>query len=315
MLRHAIPPSRCFSQISNEILRHRDLGSDAVRLLCWQLSLPDGVNEPLSKTAERAGIRKVGFLRAKGQLKIAGYFHEWREQGPGGRWATRQLVSNVPLSAAEVAVLRSGPPADSPPTDTRPAAGEPTGRAVGRHPEKTPAGNTSNPPPPEAPRCPKAPRDPEAPAAPEDPDVPEARRLVDSLPALDPRLRVPRAMLPELAGLAARWLEAGHVAESVRDAVARCLPGRGSPIHRPGGLLRYILREVPPVAPPPPPPWVAALRECESGLHVQPYLFRPSGDEDHCGPCREPSPAEATSAAARPPAGPDLARAALRSHL
>lgn len=308
MLRHAIPPSRCFSQISNEILRHPDLNSDAVRLLSWQLSLPDGVNEPLSKTAERAGIRKVAFLRAKGQLKLVGYFHEWREQGPGGRWATRQLVSNVPLSAAEVAVLRSGPPADSSPTDTRPAAGEPTGRAVGRHPEKTPVGNTSNPPPPEAP---EAPQGPEAPKAPE---TPEARRLVDELPSLDPRLRVPRAMLPELAGLAARWLEAGHLADSVRDSVARCLPGRGSPIHRPGGLLRYILRDVPPVAPPPPPPRVAALRECESGLHVQPYLFRPSGDEDQCGACRQPSPAEATSAAARPPAGPALARAALRGY-
>ncbi|MFD3945037.1 hypothetical protein [Streptomyces sp. NPDC058579] len=304
MLRHAISPSCRFSQISHEILRHPELNSDAVRLLCWQLSLPDGVNEPLSKTAERAGIRKVGFHRAKGQLKLAGYLHEWREQGTGGRWATRQLVSNVPLSPGEAAALRSGTPVNTspaPPTDTRPAAGEPTRRAVGRHPDLTPVGNTSNPPPPEVPGVPEDP---------EDPAVPEARRIVDSLPALDPRLRVPRAMLPELAGLAARWLEAGHLAEAVRDSIARCLPGRGSPIHRPGGLLRYILREVPPVPPPPAPPRVAGLRECESGLHVQPYLFRPLADEEHCGGCRQPSPASAQPTTV----GPDLVRAALRGH-
>ncbi|WP_175439273.1 hypothetical protein [Streptomyces vilmorinianum] len=289
MLRHVIAPARRFTQIPHEILRHPDLNADAVRLLCWQLSLPDGVDEPLSKTAERAGIRKVAFLRAKGQLKAAGYLHEWREQGARGLWATRQLVSNVPLSPAEASTLRCGPPAD-----TRPAAGEPTVRAVGRHPEKTSGENTSNPPPPE---------------------VPEARRLVEALPSLDARLSIPRAMLPELAGLAARWLEAGHVAESVRDAITRCLPGRGSTIHRPGGLLRYILREVPPVAPPPmpaPPPRLATLRECESGRHTQPFLFRPLADEEICETCRESS---ATSPLDHPsPAtfGPALARAALR---
>ncbi|MEU9706555.1 hypothetical protein [Streptomyces sp. NPDC047981] len=296
MLRHAISPARRFSQIPHEILRHRDLNADAVRLLCWQLSLPDGVNEALSKTAERAGIRKVAFLRAKGQLKLAGYVHEWREQGPGGRWATRQLVSNVPLSAAEAASLRSRPPVDSAPADTRPAAGEPTGRAVGRHPEKTPEGNTSTPPPPEA---------------------PEAHRLVDELTALDPRLRVPRAMVPELAGLAARWLEAGHLADAVQESIARCLPGRGSPIHRPGGLLRYILREVPPVAPPPPPlpaPRVTGLRECESGRHGQAYLFRPLADEDRCPTCHPASPTGPRSPAPAP-SGPALARAALRKRL
>ncbi|MCT4355465.1 hypothetical protein M5362_20225 [Streptomyces sp. Je 1-79] len=308
MLRHANAPAGRFSQIPHEILRHPDLHSDAVRLLCWQLSLPDGVNESLSKTAERAGIRKVAFLRAKGQLKVAGYLHEWREQGPRGWWATRQLVSNVPLSAAEAAALRSGPP-----TDTRPAAGEPTGRAVGRHPDATCGENTSNPPPPGGREA-----DPgvfDAPGPADDLDVPEARRLVDGLLALDPRLRVPRAMLPELARLAARWLEAGHMAEAVRDSIARCLPGRGSPIHRPGGLLRYILREVPPVAPPPPPPRVANLRECESGRHVQPYLFRPSADEDVCGPCGRSEPTSPLECPSPATVGPALARAALRDGL
>ncbi|WP_432752777.1 hypothetical protein ACE1OA_12440 [Streptomyces sp. JL2001] len=364
MLRHAIPPAARFSQIPNEILRHPHLNADAVRLLAWQLSLPDGVDEPLSRTAGRAGLGKLAFLRAKGQLKAAGYVHEWREQVERGRWRTRQLVSNVPLSPAEAALVRSpeagtvrpgeATPADSatdgtptdhtpgstpglplpadppltnstpapagtvpptpappggvppgvvppeavpptaappgvvPPTADLPAAGGPMVRSVGRHPRKTSGGNTSHPPAP-----------------------PEARRAVEDLTSLDPRLRMaPRAMFPELAGLAARWLAAGHSAESLRSAVARSLPARGELVHHPGGLLRYILREVPPPSGPatPPPPVVATMRECTGARHVQPMLFRPLADEELCGPCRTEHPA--------PPArslGATLARTALRT--
>lgn len=354
MLRHAIPPAARFSQIPNEILRHPHLNADAVRLLAWQLSLPDGVDEPLSRTAGRAGLGKLAFLRAKGQLKATGYVHEWREQVERGRWRTRQLVSNVPLSPAEAALVRSPeggtarpggatpadpttdttptdhapgptpglplpadppltnstpapagtvppgavlpgtvppgavPPGAAPPTADLPAAGGPMVRSAGRHPRNTSGGNTSHPPAP-----------------------PEARRAVEDLTSLDPRLRMaPRAMFPELAGLAARWLEAGHSAESLRDAVARSLPARGEPVHHPGGLLRYILREVPPPPAPatPPPTTVATMRECTGARHVQPMLFRPLADEELCGPCRTEHPT--------PPArslGATLARTALRT--
>lgn len=359
MLRHAIPPAARFSQIPNEILRHPHLNADAVRLLAWQLSLPDGVDEPLSRTAGRAGLGKLAFLRAKGQLKATGYVHEWREQVERGRWRTRQLVSNVPLSPAEAALVRSPeggtarpggatpadpttdttptdhapgptpglplpadppltnstpapagtvppgaalpgavppgavppeavPPGAVPPTADLPAAGGPMVRSAGRHPRNTSGGNTSHPPVP-----------------------PEARRAVEDLTSLDPRLRMaPRAMFPELAGLAARWLEAGHSAESLRDAVARSLPARGEPVHHPGGLLRYILREVPPPPAPatPPPTTVATMRECTGARHVQPMLFRPLADEELCGPCRTEHPT--------PPArslGATLARTALRT--
>ncbi|MET9432528.1 hypothetical protein [Streptomyces sp. NPDC006551] len=313
MLRHAIAPAARFTQIPNEILRHPRLNADAVRLLSWQLSLPDGVDEPLSKTAERASIGKISFLRAKGQLKAEGYVHEWREQGERGLWRTRQLVSNVPLSPAEAALVRAPehvpapapapPPAPAPapvtaasPAIGLPAAGEPSVRSVGRHPDKTSGGNTSNPPP---------------------PPPPEARRAVDDLASLDPRLRVPRAMLPELAGLAARWLEAGHSIESLRSGIARCLPARGEPVHRPGGLVRYILRDVPPprLDPPPAAPplsAVASMRECEADRHVQPMLFRPVGDETLCAACRQDQ--AAGSAPASPaPFGAALARTALRT--
>ncbi|OAH13186.1 hypothetical protein STSP_35110 [Streptomyces jeddahensis] len=38
-------------------------------MLAWQLSLPEGADEPLSRTAERARIGKCAFLRAKRELK------------------------------------------------------------------------------------------------------------------------------------------------------------------------------------------------------------------------------------------------------
>ncbi|MFF3287843.1 hypothetical protein [Streptomyces sp. NPDC003023] len=267
MLRHAIPPARFFSQIPNDILRHPRLGSDAVRLLSWQLSLPADRHESLSATAARAGIKPVAFQRAKKQLKQEGFFHEWKEQGRGGLWRTRQLVSNVPLTADEVTSLRN--PA---PTPANPAVGEPAPRSVGRHPDEEREEKTSNPP---------------AATAPEpDPSTAAARRLVGALRALDPRLHVPRGMLPELAALAAQWLRLGHTADGVREAVRHGLPGPAQPIHRPGGLLRHLLRDAPPPPAPPEPPRVSRMRECAGDGHTQPLLFEPVGDEELCRDCR-----------------------------
>ncbi|MFD5186661.1 hypothetical protein ACFWMU_00655 [Streptomyces sp. NPDC058357] len=280
MLRHVIAPVRHFSQISNEILRHPRLSSDAVRILTWQLSLPQDADESLSRTAARAGIKKGAFNRAKAQLKEEGYVHEWRRQGLRGLWATTQLVSSVPLTAEEALAARDGRPAA-----VCPAAGEPRVRVAGRHPEKTPEGNTSTPPPATAP-------------------VPgpgrQARELVDSITSLDPRLAVPRGMVPQLVALASEWLDLGHTADDVRREVRRGLPGPGQPIHRPGGLLRYLLREPGPVAPPAapaPPPRVTAMREC-AGPHVQPMLFTPEGDAELCAACLAAAPRREAAAAA-----------------
>ncbi|WP_418958953.1 hypothetical protein [Streptomyces tritici] len=312
MLPHATAPAARFIQIPHDIVRHPRLNAEAVRLLVWQLSLPEGVYEPLWKTAERAGVKNSAFTRAKKQLKEAGYVHEWREQGARGRWQTVQLASNVPLSPEEAVVARAvqeakrnggeppeppappapptppAPPAPptppappAPPTPASPAArtlavGDPEDRSVGDYPKNT-LENTSNHP------------------------APEARRVLDAVTALDPRLRVPRGMVPELVRLVGRWLEGGHSAESVREEVRRCLPGRDTVIHRPGGLLRYVLREVAPVpvAPEPPrPPRVASMRECEGGGHIQPLLFTPVGDEVLCRDCRSERAAVATPPAA-----------------
>ncbi|ALO95596.1 hypothetical protein SHL15_4506 [Streptomyces hygroscopicus subsp. limoneus] len=328
MYRHHIAPPRAYTQFSHEIIRHPRLSSDAVRLLTWQLSLPQGARESLSRTAERANIGACAFTRAKRQLKDEGFVHERRVQGPGGHWVTQQLVSNVPLSEAEAAKLLGRMPVSAhvAPSPRNPAAGERTGRPADGHPYGDTPVNTPNRPPrppedaadasapaqaPEAAHTTAAPQAPQAPVDregerpdPHGPHLDAARALAHAYRDLDPALRhIPRAMDAELTDLTARWLAAGHPPTAVRAHVLRGLPGDGAPVHRPGGLLRYLLREVPPApvstpaAPEPRPataqepapgrplsPRLHGTRECE-GDHLQPALFRPVGSETLCPRC------------------------------
>ncbi|MEW1870032.1 hypothetical protein AB0420_18190 [Streptomyces caelestis] len=305
MYRHHIAPPRGFSQFSHDLIRHPRLSSDAVRLLTWQLSLPDGARESLSRTAERARIGACAFTRAKRQLKEEGFVHERRVQGPGGHWVTQQLVSNVPLNAAEAAKILARMPGHTPSADASPqvapspripAVGAPTPPPADGYPRKDPGENTSH-----HPAQPESGPDPEP--APETTEVPEtARALVAALPHLSPDLRrIPRGMHDELARLVSHWLTAGHTPTAIRTHILRGLPDDGTPVHRPGGLLRYLLRDVPPVpdpgtasaaerpAPARPSSRLAALRECE-GDHVQATLFRPAGDEILCRRCLNSPP-------------------------
>ncbi|WP_415941462.1 hypothetical protein [Streptomyces sp. 067-1] len=320
--RHFIAPPRAFTQFSHDLIRHPRLSSDAVRLLTWQLSLPPGTRESLSRTAERARIGGCAFTRAKRQLKDEGFVHERRLQGPGGLWVTQQLVSNVPLSYAEALKLlaqmpvgpagtvtteRAAPPPQLAPGRRSPAVGEPTPPSTDGYPPQDQEGNTSNQPP----RPPVADAQSPQPDGDAESHATAARALVDAFPALSPDLRhIPRAMRPELTKLTACWLAAGHPPTAVRTHILRGLPDDGSPVRRPGGLLRHLLSDVPPppsasvpadrpaTAPPAPddhsarqPPGprlstrLAGAREC-AGNHVQPLLFRPVGDETHCPRCR-----------------------------
>jgi hypothetical protein len=316
--RHHIAPPRAFTQLSHDIIRHPRLSSDAVRLLTWQLSLPQGAREPLSRTAERSRIGATAFTRAKRQLKDEGFVHERRVQGPGGHWATQQLVSSVPLSPAEAAKLLARIPVGVGTTTERvspqvvpspriPTVGDPTTPPADGHPNKDHEENTSHQPPePPAQPAPPKPETPRTPLAPRTPHTPElleaARALTATYPHLSPDLHhIPRAMHPELTDLTARWLAAGHPPTAIRTHILRGLPDDGTPVHRPGGLLRHLLRDAPPPAPPVPhntPPHdpeqptpiaglssrLAALRECE-GEHVQATLFRPVHDETLCPRC------------------------------
>ncbi|NEB14816.1 hypothetical protein G3I32_39370 [Streptomyces coelicoflavus] len=326
--RHFIAPPRAFTQFSHDLIRHPRLSSDAVRLLTWQLSLPPGTRESLSRTAERARIGGCAFTRAKRQLKDEGFVHERRLQGPGGLWVTQQLVSNVPLSEDEalklLAQMPVGPagttttervsPPQLAPGRRSPAVGEPTPPPTDGYPPQDHEGNTSNQPP-KPPVADASIPQPDGNADRDsEPHLTAARTLVDAFPALSPDLRhIPRAMRPELTKLTACWLAAGHPPTAVRTHILRGLPDDGTPVRRPGGLLRHLLRDVPP----PPSPHapadrlattvlphpddhpaqqqqspgprlsnrLAGTREC-AGDHVQPLLFRPMADETHCPRCR-----------------------------
>ncbi|MER7898633.1 hypothetical protein ABTX62_21630 [Streptomyces sp. NPDC096046] len=310
--RHHIAPPRAFTQFSHDLIRHPRLSSDAVRLLTWQLSLPEGAREPLSRTAERARIGACAFTRAKRQLKEEGFVHERRVQGPGGHWVTQQLVSNVPLSDAEAVKILARMPVHTPsaavspqvsPSPRIPAAGAPTPRPTDGHPRTDPGENTSHrPAEPEPEPKPEPEAEPQPDAAPHAADAPEAARaLVAALPRLSPDLRrIPRGMYDELARHVSRWLAAGHTPTDIRTHILRGLPDDGTPVHRPGGLLRYLLRDVPPSPTPSgtapaaarPSSRLAALRECE-GDHVQATLFRPMGDENLCRRCLDSPPPNA----------------------
>ncbi|MEU5419986.1 hypothetical protein ACH4UT_25895 [Streptomyces sp. NPDC020799] len=256
MFRHAIAPARSFTQIANEIIRSPKLSSDAVRLLIWQLSLPPGVDLPLWQVADRAGIKPTRFIRAKRELAAAGYYHEWREQGPGGRWATEQLVSGVPLTAEEAAAVRAGQPGPG-----IPVVGEPGGRSVGRYQEEDTEKNTHQPPqpaPPEPepgpesesesepePLPPPTPRagPPDGPAPVPPPFVAQGAHALTAVSRTERQLRLSGTDVARLAPLAGEWFQRGACLAEVREALTGGLPAH---VHSAAGIIRNrLLRKMP----------------------------------------------------------------------
>ncbi|WKK25972.1 hypothetical protein QZH56_10450 [Streptomyces olivoreticuli] len=283
MLKHVSAPARFFSQVPNEIIRHPRLSSDAVRLLTWQLSLPDGVDQRLSKTAEQAGIKKTAFTRAKRELAAEGYFHEWRGQGAGGLWRTRQLVSNVPLTEEQALAVRDGV---TPPSDARPAVGGPSRPAVGRSQEENTGENTSHP---------LAERG--------------ARALVAVCHA-ERRLRLSGRDVKELAPLAGEWLSRGATLQEMRQELTDGLPDR---VHSPVGILRDRLTRKMPEPAPEPAPRPNPLRACGGGCG---RVIRPVADETECRDCRlETAGSDASGAVAATRRGMSAVRASLEAYV
>ncbi|MFI1257349.1 hypothetical protein ACH4U6_26695 [Streptomyces netropsis] len=292
MFRHVIAPARFFSQVPNEIIRHPRLSSDAVRLLTWQLSLPDSAAESLSTTARRAGIGKTSFIRAKRQLTAEGYLFEWRQQGEGGRWSTTQMVSNVCLTAEEAAAARDGLSL-APPTDGVPAAGEPKGRAVGRSQDNTRV-KTDHPPTRLAAEVPSQPAE-VTPGQVPGPLVERGAQALAAVSRTERRLRLTARDIRALAPLAGEWLLRGATLRDLRNDLTAGLPER---VHSAAGLVRdRLLRKMPEVpsfaepsaqraTPTPVAPRAAGMRECR-GEHTQPRLFTPVAGEVLCPECRQ----------------------------
>ncbi|MFF4738124.1 hypothetical protein ACFY2W_19885 [Streptomyces sp. NPDC001262] len=235
----------------------------------------------LSEAARRAGIKPSAFQNAKRQLRDERYFHEWRVQGRDGRWTTRQLISNVPLTPEEALAVRDG----ASPTPVKPAVGEPGGRPVGRHQKKT--GEKTHLPP-------SQPSQPSRPAEPE--PHPLAERGAQALASISHRerkLRLTGREVTQLAPLAAEWLLRGATITDLREALTHGLP---EPVHCPAALVRdRLVRKMPDVPAVPQqrigveprllPSRVSTMVECR-GEHTQPRLFRPVADEVLCGDCR-----------------------------
>ncbi|MGI5530011.1 hypothetical protein ACQEVX_22275 [Streptomyces syringium] len=284
MLKHVIAPARFYSQVPNEIIRHPRLSANAVRLLLWQLSLPDGVHQPLWESAERARIGKRSFTLAKRQLVAEGYLFEWKEQSEGGQWSTTQMVSNVCLTATQAATARDGLPVVAPPTDAIPATGEPKARSVGRSQDNT-GEKTDHPPTRRVTEVTPGQLPIQVPAA----LVERGAQALAALSHTERRLRLTGSDVRALAPLAGEWLLRGATLRDLRDDLTTGLPER---VHSAAGLLRdRLLRKMPEVPSFAEPsacaaPRAADMRECQ-GEHTQPRLFTPVAGERLCPACRQ----------------------------
>lgn len=131
MLWHAISPSRAYVKAPHDVVRHSKLSSDAKILIVYVQGLPESrAGEALSDHAKKLGIKGRAYQKAKGQLKDAGFVHEWRRQVGGGLWVTDQLFSNAPLTDEEARRLRDAK-AQVEPGDRYPAGGRASTRSVG----------------------------------------------------------------------------------------------------------------------------------------------------------------------------------------
>ncbi|HWU11815.1 MAG TPA: hypothetical protein VN520_36610 [Streptomyces sp.] len=299
MLRHAIAPSRRFTKASHDVVRHPRLTSDAKILLLAVQGLPDDqAAQPLSEHARRLGITGRAYQKSKELLVAHGYVHEWREQGERGRWVTEQLMSNVPLTPEEAAVLRQGG-SEEPPGVRKPTVGEPAGRVVGHQPPVDEEQEKNDPhPPSEAEAGPEP--EPEAEPGPEpgpeaalSPEAAEGERVLLSLRHVRRELYLGVKEARGLAELAARWLLRGVSAGELRRVLTSELPGDG--VRSAVGFLRYrLLHKMPPELPaeafPQPaaaPPRAPELMICTAARpDTEEHAFRPVADETECGPCR-----------------------------
>lgn len=277
MLRHVNAPSRRFTKVSNDLVRHPRLNPEAKLLLIYVQGLPESAaHKPLSEHAAKLGITGRAYQRTKELLIACGYLHTWREQGARGQWFTDQVLANVTLTREEASRIRDGVPAVSPSAQS-PTVGEPTGRTVGGSPpeHKTKEEKTTSHPPTQ-----------EVAPAPDDVELVAAERVLLSLRHEHRELHLGAREARGLAATAAQWLKRGVTPADLRHALTSGLPGDG--IRSAVGFLRHRLAEkLPPAVSEPAAssarmPGAVTLCEGPGPEHA----FRPLGDETHCARCR-----------------------------
>lgn len=296
MLRHVNAPSRRFTKVSNDLVRHPRLNPEAKLLLIYVQGLPESdSHKPLSEHAAKLKITGRAYQRAKELLIACGYLHTWREQGARGQWFTHQMLANVTLTGEEASRIRDGVP----PSAQSPTVGEPTGRFVGDSPpeDKTEEKTTPHLPPQEPGDAARGEAEPpeselvESEAA--DSELAEAERVLLSLRHQHRELHLGAREARGLAATAAQWLKLGVTPADLRHALTHALPRDG--IRSAVGFLRHrLIEKLPaaasePVAPSPRTPGAVTLCEGTGPEHA----FRPLGDETHCGRCRTDGPVPA----------------------
>ncbi|WP_426365355.1 hypothetical protein [Streptomyces sp. E-08] len=274
-------------------MRHPRLNSDAKLLLIYVQGLPATASgKPLGEHATDLGMRPRAYHRAKECLVACGFLHEWKFQSGRGYWMTTQLLSNVTLTSEEAVAARDGIPPESRDVGG-PTAGNREPRRTGSQlPVEEDWGKKTFPHPPTEEPAPE----PEADEPPPEggpevaPEVARAERLLLSLGYQNRELRLGEPEARGLAEVAAEWLRRGVSAADLRHALTAYLPRDG--VRSAVGFLRHRLKEKLPAPPLPPEPEERpaaetarpALVTCEgSGAE---HVFRPVGDETHCGHCR-----------------------------
>ncbi|MEU1433082.1 hypothetical protein ABZ438_03225 [Streptomyces sp. NPDC005786] len=313
MLCHAISPSYGYVKASHGVIRHPRLDSDAKILIAYVQGLPGKwAGKALSEHAKKLGITGRAYQKAKAQLKVNGFVHEWRRQGDGGLWVTDQVFSNVPLTDEEARCVRdlgaSAPqvrPSERIPAVGHPAVGHPGGRSAGGYlPVDEEHEKNSSHPPTEEPQLPDETAEPE----PTDPQVVQAERVLLSLKHADIQLRLGVLEARGLAGTAADWLRRGASAAELRMALSRGLPEDGVRCAV-GFLGKRLVRMMPePVREEEPvlaPPALLPPIPCEGTGDVAEHVFRPRGTETVCRPCTQQAAWEARTVKWEPSPLPD----------
>ncbi|MFI8914876.1 hypothetical protein ACIGW4_25070 [Streptomyces sp. NPDC053513] len=290
MLRHAIAPVRSFTKASNGVVRHPRLNSDAKILLLYVQGLPEtDAAKPLGEHAADLGMRPRAYHRAREFLTASGYLHEWKWQTHRGHWMTEQLLSNVTLTREEANAIRAAAPAES-----RDDGGPTSGFRGVRHPApqkpvEEDGEKTSPHPPTEEPAPKPKPETKPDPEAGSTPEAAEAERLLLSLRHQNRDLLLGVREARGLAEMAAEWLRRGVSVADLRHALTAHLPRGG--VRSAAGFLRHRLTEKLPVPLPPARPQERPAEAARPGLVTcegfgGEHVFRPVGDETHCGNCR-----------------------------
>ncbi|WP_405760540.1 hypothetical protein [Streptomyces sp. NBC_01420] len=313
MLWHAISPSRAYVKAPHDVVRHSKLSSDAKILIVYVQGLPESrAGEALSDHAKKLGIKGRAYQKAKGQLKDAGFVHEWRRQVGGGLWVTDQLFSNAPLTDEEARRLRDAK-AQVEPGDPYPAGGRASTRSVGGYQPTAEEREKNSPHPPSEAPADEAPADeapadkapsaevpateppateppPAEPVAP-GPEVVEAERVLLSLRHANPQLHLGVREARGLSEMAADWLRRGVKAAELRKALVTGLPADG--VRSAFGFVRHrLVRKLPePLEPAPPVAPVRPPVQC-AGDGPE-HVFRPRADETLCRPCAQQAAEEA----------------------